>query len=135
MRLNLLLILLLIFLAAGHTGPAAAQTAPETAKLGTLENPKIKEASGLARSTRDPNLFWVISDGGPSVLHAIDKTGARRGRVKIKKAHNRNWEDLASFQLDGVAYLMIADTGDNNAKRDEVRLYVVEEPDPDKKKN
>ena len=49
-------------------------------------------------------------------------------------ASNRDWEDIASFTLDGVAYLLIADIGDNDGKRKDVRLYVVEEPKPGKSK-
>ena len=56
------------------------------------------------------------------------------GRVTIKDASNRDWEDLASFTLDGTPYLLVADIGDNKGDRKDVRFYVVEEPDPGKKK-
>lgn len=44
-----------------------------------------------------------------------------------------DWEDLASFQLDDTPYLMVADIGDNDAKRKHRTLYFVEEPTPEKK--
>jgi len=107
--------------------------APSTV-IGTIENNEIDEASGLARSQRSPDVMWVVNDDGPSVLHAIDSTGGMLGRVKIKDASNRDWEDLASFTLDGTPYLLLADIGDNGGNRKDVRFYVVEEPNPGKKK-
>jgi hypothetical protein len=107
---------------------APADAGPSTV-VGRLENAKINEASGIARSQRYPGVFWVINDDGPSVLYAIDSSGKHRGRVKIKDASNKDWEDLASFTLDGIPYLIAADIGDNNGKRKDVRIYVIEEPE------
>ncbi|MBT8107259.1 MAG: hypothetical protein KJP17_03430 [Gammaproteobacteria bacterium] len=102
---------------------------PPTSVAGRLQNAKIDEASGLARSQRYPDVFWVANDDGPSVLYAIDSTGKDLGRVTVKDASNRDWEDLASFTLDGVPYLIAADIGDNEGKRKDVRLYIIEEPE------
>ena len=74
-------------------------------------------------------MFWVVNDDGPSVLHAIDTLGRDLGRVTVKKASNRDWEDLASFSRDGAAYWLVADIGDHDGDRKDVRLYVIEEPD------
>jgi hypothetical protein len=68
------------------------------------------------------------------VLHAVDNTGRQLGRVKLSDASNADWEDLASFSLQGKPYLLVADTGDNKAERKNARLYVVEEPDPGQSK-
>ena len=103
-------------------------------QTGRLQDPSIDEASGLARSQEHADLLWVINDDGAPVLHAIDNTGAARGKVKLSKASNRDWEDLASFRLSGRSYLLIADIGDNDRKRKDVRLYIVEEPELDQKK-
>jgi len=43
---------------------------------------------------------------------------------------NNDWEDLASFELDGKTWLLIADTGDNGGVRKNCTLYVIAEPDP-----
>jgi hypothetical protein len=102
---------------------------PASTVVGRLQNAKIDEASGLARSQRYPDVFWVANDDGPSVLYAIDGTGKDLGRVTIRDASNRDWEDLASFTLDGVPYLVAADIGDNEGQRKDVRLYVIEEPE------
>ena len=102
---------------------------PPSSVVGKLQNAKIDEASGIARSQRYPDVFWIANDDGPSVLYAIDGTGRDLGRIEIKDAKNRDWEDLASFTLDGVPFLVAADIGDNEGSRKDVRLYVIEEPE------
>ena len=87
---------------AGNDDPdVARQPAPGIA--GRLQNPVIDEVSGIARSSRHADVFWVVNDDGPSVLHAINASGRDLGQVTVKKASNRDWEDLASFSQDGVA--------------------------------
>jgi len=98
---------------------------------GRLENRDIDEASGLARSQRAANRFWVLNDSGKPRLYAIDGRGAALGRVSVDGAKLSDWEDIASFGLGGVPYLLIADVGDNEANRKDVRLYFVEEPEPE----
>jgi hypothetical protein len=99
--------------------------------VGRLEDAKIREASGLARSQLRPDVLWIINDNGArEIVHAIDHTGARLGEFDLKKSKNKDWEDLASFRLNDKPYLMIADIGDNDAKRAHRSLYFVEEPAP-----
>ena len=38
---------------------------------------------------------------------AFDGTGAHRGRIKLEDARNRDWEDIASFTLDGEPWLLV----------------------------
>ena len=101
---------------------------------GRLENPKIDEASGLARSQRQDGVLWTMNDGGKPKLHAIDMAGARLGEVELKDADNRDWEDLASFELDGEPYLLVADIGDNDARYKKRTIYFVREPRTDEGK-
>lgn len=97
---------------------------------GRLEDKRIREASGLARSYTVPGRLWIINDNGAKEwLHAIDASGRRLGEFDLKKSRNRDWEDLASFVEDDVPYLMVADIGDNDAKRGQRTLYFVAEPD------
>jgi hypothetical protein len=97
---------------------------------GQLQSDELVEASGLARSQRDPELLWSTNDSGSKPrLHAFDGSGFHRGRVKLDGVKNRDWEDLSSFTVDGTPYLLVADTGDNDVKRNKVRLHVVLEPD------
>jgi hypothetical protein len=46
----------------------------------------------------------------------------------VEGAKNVDWEDLSSFKLDGISYLLIADSGDNGSKRDNCRCYIIREP-------
>jgi hypothetical protein len=95
---------------------------------GQIENKKLDEASGLARSNREPDVYWAINDDGPAVVHALNSKGKNLGAVEIAEAKNRDWEDIASFTQNGTAYLAIADIGDNNSKHKNVTVYVIKEP-------
>ncbi len=106
--------------------PPAFQPLAERPKL---QAPAIAEASGLANSSADPRFMWIVNDsGGTPDIHLVGTDGSYRGRVTLKDTKNIDWEDLASFSLDGKDYLIVADTGDNNAKRDSCTLHILREP-------
>jgi hypothetical protein len=114
--------------------PSAATT--ETGKpasmvvAGELDEKDLKEASGMTYSARRDDLLWVHNDSGNKPrLYAIDLAGKLQGRLKLEQADNEDWEDIAAFELDGEPYLLIADIGNNDGKRDHVSLYIVAEPD------
>jgi hypothetical protein len=117
----------------GDSADESGTRRPAIELVGRLANREIDEASGLARSRRSNDVFWIINDSGKPRLHPIDPTGRALGRVKLEKASNSDWEDLASFEFEDKPYLLVADIGDNNSKRKDVRLYFVEEPQPDDK--
>jgi hypothetical protein len=94
-----------------------------------VANRGLSEVSGLAASRLRDDLLWAVNDsGGKARLYAFGLDGRDRGCVRVEGAMNRDWEDLASFRLDGGAYLLIADVGDNGAKRRTSVLYAVAEP-------
>ena len=132
------LLMLACALLAGCSGPdapAERQAAPiRFAVAGRLENPKIVEASGLARSQREPGTLWTINDSGKPYLYAIDHEGRHLGRVDLNKSDNRDWEDLASFKFDGDPYLLVADIGDNDARYKKRTIYIAKEPRTDENK-
>ncbi len=114
-----------------------AAEAPEAPRFagpldaGLMAEPASHEASGIAASRRAEGLFWVNSDSGNEpVLHAVGSDGERRGKLRLDGIVNHDWEDLASFELDGKAWLLVADCGDNDAIRQGCVLHLVEEPDP-----
>jgi len=96
----------------------------------TIEGPPRRETSGLALSRRTPGVIWTHDDsGGAANLYADDlKTGKRRGTVRVAGYRNEDWEDLAAFEHDGKAWLVIGDVGDNDARQKSVRLLVLPEP-------
>jgi hypothetical protein len=116
-----------------RTGAAAEEPrpAPVPVLAGRLQNKDIDEASGIAHSYRNPGTYWVIVDSGKPRLYAIDEQGRHRGRVKLDDGKLVDWEDIASFSLQGRPFLLVADIGDNESERKDVRLYVVEEPAAD----
>ncbi|HUH11670.1 MAG TPA: hypothetical protein VMK65_01115, partial [Longimicrobiales bacterium] len=94
---------------------------------------ELHESSGAAFSRRDPSVLWSHNDsGGDPVLVAMDSTGAVLGRVRVRGAENRDWEDIASAPCgpEGGDCLWIADTGDNHGARARVTLYRIPEPEP-----
>ena len=99
-------------------------------KLGYLRNPQIDESSGLACSRRVPDLFWTHNDSGDEPrLFAFDRQGNDRGEFVMEGAEAHDWEDMASFMLDGRPCLLIADVGDNQSRAAGYTLYLVEEPE------
>ena len=133
-RRNLSLVMLLpAILFAACEGASTPIEVAETKFVvaGYLENKSISEASGLARSSQDDRL-WVINDGGSlPQLHAIGLDGSDYGSVMLENARNIDWEDLATFEENGQFWLIVADIGDNIARRDEYTLYIVTEPGAD----
>lgn len=94
-----------------------------------IQSPHITEASGLAVSSRDAHFLWAINDsGGSPEIHLVGADGADGGKVKISNAKNMDWEDIASFTWEGKPWLLVADTGDNAAKRDSCSLHFLPEP-------
>lgn len=103
--------------------------------VATLAPAVVDESSGLAASHRAEGMLWTHNDsGGQPVLYAIGLDGKLRGSVRLAGVKNVDWEDIASFELDGRAWLLVADTGDNAGPRSPYRkncaLQVIAEPDP-----
>jgi len=97
---------------------------------GSLASPELSETSGLATSRRRDDLLWAINDSGTAPrLHAVGVDGADRGFTTVEGVDAVDWEDLASFDLAGRSYLLIADTGDNLSWHERSSLLVVEEPE------
>lgn len=116
---------LLLALAAGAA--AAAPPLPQIA--GLLRDTRLNEISGLATSSRDAQRLWLHNDSGTRAeLFAMDGSGRVQARLLLPGIKPVDWEDLAAFELDGKAYLLIADTGDNGGVRQRSELLVVEEP-------
>ncbi|TDR40870.1 hypothetical protein DFR29_112184 [Tahibacter aquaticus] len=106
---------------------AAAEPVPQIA--GLLRDTRLDEVSGMASSQRTPGRLWLHNDSGTRAeLFAVDASGRVQARLTLPGIKPVDWEDLASFTLDGKAYLLIADTGDNGGVRRRSELIVLEEP-------
>jgi hypothetical protein len=99
-------------------------------QAGSITAPSIDEASGLAVSRLNDKILWVHNDSGDTArIFAIDTQGHQLATVNITGVKNIDWEDIASFVYQGEAYLLIADVGDNQAKRSQYQLHLIKEPD------
>lgn len=96
---------------------------------GHLENPAIREASGLACPTAAGH-YWVLNDGGsPAELFRVGFDGDDLGSLKIDGVENTDWEDLAAVRSDDGWTAVVADIGDNAGARKSVALHLVHLPD------
>lgn len=103
--------------------------------LGFLQSERLNELSGMACSRRIPGLFWAHNDSGAEPrIFLFDGQGRDKGSCLVAGVFNNDWEDAASFTMDGKPYLLIADTGNNSLGVAVHMLHVIEEPacDPER---
>lgn len=125
-----------VSLACGSLAPNGVAQSPKVAefeapvRVGALRSPALKEASGIAASRCQPNVYWTHNDSGNGpMLFAIDGAGAQVGVWNVSGARNRDWEDIASFKdASGKCFVLIGDIGDNDLERAELSVYRVAEP-------
>lgn len=90
------------------------ETTPEQAPIAVGQ---IDEASGLAASVNMPGYLWTVQDSGqPNALYLISKDGKSIKQYNVPGSTNHDWEEVAigPGPDNGVSYLYIADTGNNN---------------------
>ncbi|MGW8121708.1 hypothetical protein ACV07N_03535 [Roseivirga echinicomitans] len=100
-------------------------------QVGTIESEDIDEASGLVGSRSNGNYLWTHNDsGGEPIVYLMSKTGADVSKARLDGARNIDWEDIAMGPGpdDALQYLYVGDIGDNRAKRDNLTIYRVAEP-------
>ncbi|HET7232980.1 MAG TPA: hypothetical protein VFJ16_23425 [Longimicrobium sp.] len=93
----------------------------------------LRESSGVAESRRHPGVYWSHNDSGRDPdLFAVGSDGRHLGKLKVTGAQNHDWEDIADGPCPdgGATCLYIADTGNNERKRETVSLWVFPEPEP-----
>jgi MYXO-CTERM domain-containing protein len=111
--------------------PALAANA---AVLFHIHDSRIDEASGIARGIASPGVFYVQNDSGDSArFFAVDaSTGRTHAGYAVPNAANHDWEDLAvARDAASTPSVWLADIGDNDAARQQVQLYRVDEPHVD----
>jgi len=130
-------LLLASLLAASLTACNAAEpgqdVAPGVRLLAYIRDPRIVESSGVVASRRYTDMFWTHNDGGgpkKQVLYAIDRKGNTRAFFSVIDVTLYDWEDIAT---DDAGHLYIGDIGNNDAKRDTLTVYEIDEPNPQAK--
>jgi hypothetical protein len=98
-------------------------------ELCLLKDGRINESSGIAASIRNKDAFWTNNDSGDSArIFLFNKNGETIAIVDIKGASAVDWEDIASFRSGDDSYVLIADAGDNDRRRQNYVLYIIAEP-------
>lgn len=100
-------------------------------EVGHITNPQIVESSGLVASRQHRGVFWTHNDGGGpkrQLLYGIDRTGKPLADFDVVGVEILDWEDIA---LDNAGHLYIGDIGNNDARREEISVYEIDEPDPE----
>ena len=114
----------------GATDGDEIQAAKGILRVGTIENPAIKESSGIVASRKHPGVFWTHNDGGGphrQILYAMTRQGKSLAEFPVIGVAISDWEDLA---LGESGSLYVADVGNNQGKRETIFVHEVEEPDP-----
>lgn len=95
------------------------------------------EVSGIVKSKIRPGTYWVHGDSGTEdKIFAIDEDGnmieddADFKGTKVEGAKNKDWEDIATGK-DGT--LIIGDIGNNCYCRNDLKIFIIDEPKSDDK--
>jgi hypothetical protein len=98
-----------------------------------LQDPEMTESSGLAESSR-AGIFWSHNDSGDHArLFAVEPNRGTLGQVLLDGIEAVDWEALGTCNEEGKNWIVVADCGDNQAKRNSIQLYKFLEPEEFKK--
>jgi hypothetical protein len=102
-------------------------TAGPLESLGRIDDPAVREASGLVQSRQYPGIFWTHNDSGNApLLFAVRRNGTvvRRYTVGVP---NVDWEDIAT---DDQGHLYLGEIGNNGGRLPWRAIYKLVEPNP-----
>jgi hypothetical protein len=104
---------------------AADPTPGAPKKLFSIDDERVDESSGLAKSAKYDSIWWTANDSGDTArVFGIDKTGKVRVQLKFKAPV----KDVEAVAVDSDGTIYIADIGDNNRNRDTIEVYTIPEP-------
>ncbi|CAA9375448.1 MAG: hypothetical protein AVDCRST_MAG47-1699 [uncultured Nocardioidaceae bacterium] len=111
---------------AGLSVTAPSSTAGSYTLDRRLEDSRINESSGLARSTYSRDTLFTHNDSGDSArVFAVDPSGDTRAVFTLGGVRSRDAEDIAPGPRNT---LWLGDIGDNGRVRDDIRVYRFTEP-------
>jgi len=115
--------------ATGESG-VACPTYQRVSDVAVILDSRLSEISGLAASRTQPGLLWVHNDSGDQAgVYAIDQQGRTVADVRLIGVEAFDCEDIALGPgPDGSDCLYLADSGDNAAAREAIRIYRFHEP-------
>ncbi|MEJ2236819.1 MAG: hypothetical protein P8X82_00845 [Gemmatimonadales bacterium] len=107
---------------------------------GLVANPVVKSAFLFAMTAANATAVASQSSraasfsGDDPIVYAIDLAGRDHGSFRLEGTRAVDWEDIALSRCPARVgpgdCLYIADTGDNEERRQSVAIYVVREPNP-----
>ncbi len=103
----------------------------EGQKTGSIDGSYVVELSGLAPSRRTPGCFWTHNDGKKvTEIYLIDSLGQHKATCKLPFIGTQDCEDIATGidPQTGIAYIYLADIGDNNRAFSTHYVYRIPEP-------
>lgn len=102
---------------------------PELERVGRLSHPPIREASGIVKSRRYRDVYWVHNDSQNSpALFAVRADGSLIREFAVAMP-NVDWEDMA---IDDDGHLYLGEIGNNGNRLPLRAIYRLDEPDPSK---
>lgn len=111
---------------------ALCQNPSAAVSLGSINNSRLIENSGMDMSRVHRGVFWTHNDANNDArLFAIGIDGETRAEYLLAGAENVDWEDISvasCLHKPASDCLYIADVGNNKGKRQTFEIYVVEEP-------
>ncbi len=120
-----------LFLYCLLSSPLWALSFDRGTTLGVVDSDRLTEISGIVASRHHAGLLWVHNDSGDQPrLYALNTQAKLLATYSVTGAQAQDWEDIAMGPGPkmGLDYLYIGDIGDNRAKRDNVVVYRVAEP-------
>jgi hypothetical protein len=99
--------------------------------VAAIDAPGLREVSGIASSVVNPRVVWMLADhGNPAEVTAVAVDDGHALLTVALPVANIDWEDLALGPCPDLSApcIFVADTGDNDGKRDGVVVYAFPEP-------
>ena len=108
--------------------PADVPDTPPWQPTGKYTHPDIQESSGIVKSQQFEGVYWTLNDSGnPATLYATKLNGELIQEIPVRGSGNFDWEALG---IDAKNRLWIGEIGNNSRLRQDLKVVVVEEPNP-----
>lgn len=118
--------------APGAAGGGECPAFTGAVRMGLIESDDINEASGIAASEKNEDIFWVHNDSGdgPRVF-VMNSNGDHLGVYTLSGARSDDWEDIAigPGPIAGESYLYMGEIGSSG--RSPFKIYRLREPEVD----
>jgi hypothetical protein len=95
--------------------------------IASIDDKRINESSGLAYSSKFPDIAYTINDEDGPIYTIRPSSGKVVGTIKLDGVE---LGDPESIYVDPYGHLWLGDLGDNDEKRHDTAIYAFNEPGP-----